>query len=173
MDLVTIVNLDIKWVRIMSDKSEKLEKIINEQIEVEKQTLTELLEAEETAAETAVKLLYMEMRLDTWKHIKFLEGVRDLITKVPCSDWSEKVQRYVDRVKVERKLREIQSRESRMSELLTQALGVIEDPFATLLLTHLKEDEDRHVEDLEQMCRIIQTLPLQKPGTRLGSEDKC
>ncbi len=157
----------------MKEKNETLLRIIDEQIAVERDTLKELIEAEESAGETAVQLIYLEMRLDTWKHIKFLEGVKDLLQSTPCDEWSAKVQRYVDRVKLERKLKSLRERENSMANLLDQALEVVDDPIAKVMLLHLRDDENRHVEDLEEMIKIVQAMPLQPKKPEVGSKTVC
>jgi hypothetical protein len=57
--------------------------IFKQQIEVENKTLEKLVKLEEEAKETAVRLAFMDLRLDTWKHVKFLEGMIELISSSP------------------------------------------------------------------------------------------
>ena len=160
MDAVTVPNT-------------KLVEILSDQIAVEEQTLTDLQKAEDRASETAVKLVFMEMRLDTWKHKKFLEGMIEMINSTPCDRWSAKVQRYIDRVKLSRELTEFMSQESKMIELLDQALEEMTDPLGKLLLQHLRHDEERHHSDLEDITRLIQLQPLQSVKGETGADIVC
>ncbi len=153
--------------------NDKLLAILEKQIEVEKRTLDMLSEAEESCSETAVRLVCMELRLDTWKHVKFLEGMTEMLTTAPCDTWSAKVQRYVDRVKLERMINNLVQEEDLMADLYGEALAEIKDPIAELLLLHLKDTEERHSQDLKKIIRIIQTAPLQSVKAEKGSDIVC
>jgi hypothetical protein len=115
----------------------------------------------------------MELRLDTWKHVKFLEGMIEMLTTAPCDTWSAKIQRYVDRVKLERMIDSLVQEEDMMAELYGEALAEINDPIAELLLLHLKETEERHSQDLKKIVRIIQTAPLQSVKAEKGNDIVC
>ncbi len=157
----------------MNEDDRELVRLLEEQIALEKKTLVEISDAEQGAQDTPVRLLYLELRLDTWKHIKFLESIVEMVRETPCDSWSAKIDRYIDRVKLERRLRQLKESEGGMFDLVTRVLRRTDDPVATLLLTHLRDDEERHVADLDEMCRMIQGLPLQpRPGT-LGRTESC
>ncbi len=153
--------------------NDKLLAILNRQIEIEKRTLNTLIKAEESFRETAVRLVCMELRLDTWKHVKFLEGMIEMLTTAPCDTWSAKIQRYVDRVKLERMIDSLVQEEDMMADLYGEALAEIQDPIAELLLLHLKDTEERHSQDLKEIMRIIRTAPLQSVKAEKGSDIVC
>ncbi|TFG09164.1 hypothetical protein EU538_05860 [Candidatus Thorarchaeota archaeon] len=146
---------------------------LRNQISIENEALEELAELENQAAETAVRLVYLDLRLDTWKHIKFLEGVIDALTVTPCDEWSAKVQRYVDRVKMERKMRSLMSKETSMAKLASEAAEHMDDPIGRFLLEHLAEDEKRHEENLENVISIVKQLPLQSKKGEKGTDIVC
>jgi len=152
---------------------EQIMDIFKEQIEVEKRTLDKLVKLEEEARETAVRLVFMDLRLDTWKHIKFLEGMIELLSTTPCDEWSAKVARYSGRVKLERELRNLVKDEKQMINLLDKAMKKIDDPVAILLLQHLKEEEDSHNEDLEKLVTLIKQTPLQTKKGEKGTDIVC
>ena len=56
----------------MSQTDIEVIEIFKNQIEIEQKTLDRLVKLEDDAKETAVRLAFMDLRLDTWKHIKFL-----------------------------------------------------------------------------------------------------
>ena len=151
----------------------RLMEILREQIEVEKETFIELEKAEASAQEAAVRLVFMEMRLDTMKHQKFLEGLLEMMTETPCDRWSAKVQRYVDRVKLTRQLESFISQEAKMLRLLEQAIEEMEDSLGTLLLQHLKEDEEKHHFSLQEINRLVQKQPLQSVKGKTGADIVC
>jgi bacterioferritin (cytochrome b1) len=159
-------------IRVTTKESEVID-IFKNQIEVEKTTLDKLVKLEEDAKETAVRLAFMDLRLDTWKHIKFLEGMIELLTTTPCDEWSAKVGRYAGRVKLERELKNLKSDEGEMVKLLEKAMGKVEDPIATLLLEHMKHEEKTHMDDLEQLVKLIQTTPLQSKKGEKGTDIVC
>ncbi len=157
----------------MSTVDLELIETLQKQIEVEKDTLIRLSIAEEEVSETAVKLVFMELRLDSWKHQKFLEGIVEMLQETPCDTWSAKVQRYIDRVKLDKTLDELISAESKMFNLAEKALTSTKDPVAQFLLNHLKHDEQHHKKELEGLITLIQTSPLQsKKGTK-GTDIVC
>jgi bacterioferritin (cytochrome b1) len=156
-----------------TSKDQELIEILNSQIEVEKSTLKEIDELEETVTEPNVRLVLMSMHLDTWKHQKFLEGVVKIINKIPCDLWSEKVQRYVDRIKFERKVNALMDREASMIDYLGKAINLMSDPIGIMLLEHLRNDEERQNENLKKLIRIIQQAPLQPKKGVKGSDIEC
>jgi hypothetical protein len=162
-------------VKEMATTSKDLEliDILESQIDVEKSTLKEIAELEDEVTEASVRLVLMSMRLDTWKHQKFLEGVVQALKETPCDLWSEKVQRYVDRVKLDRKVKELVNQEASMIDYLGKAINLMSDPVGRMLLEHLRDDEVRHEEDLKEMIRKINQSPLQPKKGEKGSDIKC
>jgi rubrerythrin len=158
---------------VTTSKDLELIEILEKQIEVEKTTLIELSELEEKISEPSVRLVLMSMRLDTWKHQKFLEGVVQILNETPCDLWSEKVQRYVDRIKLERKIDSLMDQEASMIDYLGQAISLMSDSVGVMLLEHLRDDEKRHNEDLKKLIRIIQQSPLQSKKGEKGSDIEC
>jgi rubrerythrin len=157
----------------MSSVDSKLVGLLQKQIEVEKRTLEMIAKVEEEVSETAVKLVFMELRLDSWKHQKFLEGILEMMNDTPCDEWSAKVQRYIDRVKLQKTLEALVVEEREMEQLAAESLRNTDDPVAKFLLQHLKEDETHHREQLEDLIRLIQSAPLQSKKAEKGSDIVC
>jgi len=157
----------------VSQTDDEIIEIFRNQIEIEHKTLNKLVRLEEDAKETAVRLAFMDLRLDTWKHVKFLEGMIELLSTAPCDDWSAKVARYAGRVKLERELDSLQADEDDMIQLLTKALHRVDDPIATLLLEHMRKEEQHHLDDLEKLVKLIQTAPLQSKKGEKGTDIVC
>ena len=157
----------------MSTADLDLIEILQKQIEIEKDTLNKLSIAEEEVSETAVKLVFMELRLDSWKHQKFLEGIIEMLKETPCDAWSAKVQRYIDRVKLDKTLHDLVKAESEMFALAEKALKSTDDPVAQYLLNHLKHDEQHHKKELENLITLIQTSPLQAKKGQKGTDIVC
>ncbi|MFX1367845.1 MAG: hypothetical protein ACFFAY_04530 [Promethearchaeota archaeon] len=157
----------------MTTKDAKLIELLREQIEVEKRALETLAKAEDAAEETAVKLVFMQMRLDTWKHQKFLEGMIDMLTRTPCDEWSAKVSRYTGRIQLERYFKNLMKDEGEMVELASKALGFTEDPLAQHLLLHLKDEEEKHTKALEKMITLVKQSPLQSRKAEKGTDIVC
>ena len=157
----------------MSQADSEVIDIFKNHIEVEQKTLNRLVRLEEEAKETAVRLAFMDLRLDTWKHIKFLEGMIELLSTTPCDEWSAKVGRYAGRVKLERELIILRKEEDQMVELLDKAINKLDDPIAKLLLQHMKEEEESHSTDLAKLVKLIQQAPLQSKKGEKGSDIVC
>lgn len=158
---------------ITADNSQELIEILKNQIEVEKSTLKEIDELQQTFTEPNVRLVLMSMRLDTLRHQNFLDEMVKILNEVPCDLWSAKVQRYVDRVKFERKVKALMDREASMIDYLGKAIDLMSDPTGTMLLEHLKTDEERQNENLKKLIRIIQQAPLQPKKGEKGSDIEC
>ncbi|MFW9847923.1 MAG: hypothetical protein ACFFF4_02220 [Candidatus Thorarchaeota archaeon] len=157
----------------MSSPDSKLIETLQKQIEVEERTLNKLAKIEDEISETAVKLVFMELRLDSWKHQKFLEGILDILKDTPCDEWSAKVQRYIDRVKLQKTIESLVEEEQEMEELAATALKATTDPVAQFLLDHLRKDERNHREELEELIRLIKTSPLQTKKGEKGTDIVC
>ena len=157
----------------MSGTEAEIIAIMKNQIEVEQDALNRLVKLEEDAKETVVRLAFMELRLDTWKHIKFLEGMIEHLTTTPCDEWTAKVGRYTGRVKLERDIDLLISDESKMVKLLDKALAKIEDPIALLLMENLKDEENSHLEYLSRWVKVIQQSPLQSKKGEKGTDIVC
>jgi bacterioferritin (cytochrome b1) len=157
----------------VSQTDRQVIEIFESQIKVEQRALDKLVKLEEDAKETAVRLAFMDLRLDTWKHIKFLEGMIELLTTTPCDEWSAKVGRYAGRVKLERELEILRKDEDKMIELLNKAIDKVGDPIATLLLNHLKDEEKSHSVDLQKLVKLIKQAPLQSKKGEKGSDIVC
>ena len=147
--------------------------VLDEQIQLEQDTLEKLVKLEDDSKETAVRLTFLDLRLDTWKHIKFLEGMKELLTTTPCDEWSAKVGRYTGRVKLERELIYLANEEDKMISLLEKALDKVSDPIARLLLEHMKDEESSHSKDLTQLVKLIQMSPLQSKKGEKGTDIVC
>ena len=157
----------------MSQTDSEVIEIFKNHIEIEQKTLNRLVKLEEDAKETAVRLAFMDLRLDTWKHIKFLEGMIELLSTTPCDEWSAKVGRYAGRVKLERELIMLRKEEDEMVELLDMAINKLDDPIAKLLLQHMKDEEESHSTDLAKLVKLIQQAPLQSKKGEKGSDIVC
>ncbi|MHA2021383.1 MAG: hypothetical protein ACW96N_06685 [Candidatus Thorarchaeota archaeon] len=157
----------------MTEADEKLIGLMKQQIEVEKRNLNALAEAENEARETAVRLALMNMRLDTWKHQKFLEGMIEMLTTTPCDEWSAKVGRYAGRVKLERDLEEFLNDENDMIKLAGEALDLVNDPLAAFLLEKLREEEERRYGEIEELVKLIKQAPLQSKKGEKGTDVVC
>ncbi|MFW9768466.1 MAG: hypothetical protein ACFFF9_10995 [Candidatus Thorarchaeota archaeon] len=157
----------------MSGIDAEILSILDEQIEVEQRALEKLARLEDDSQEAVVRLVFLDLRLDTWKHIKFLESMKEMITAVPCDEWSAKVGRYTGRVKLDRELESLAKDEKKMIELLDRALEKMKDPVARLLIEHMKDEENSHNKDLIELSRLIQMVPLQSKKGQKGTDIVC
>ncbi len=147
--------------------------ILDEQILIEQDALDNLVKLEDDSKETAVRLAFLDLRLDTWKHIKFLEGMKEILYTTPCDEWSAKVGRYTGRIRLERELSSLVIEEKKMVSLLEKALDKVSDPIARLFLEHMKDEESNHSKDLLQLVKIIQMSPLQSKKGEKGTDIIC
>ncbi|MBD3157384.1 MAG: hypothetical protein GF309_01225 [Candidatus Lokiarchaeota archaeon] len=152
---------------------QKLMDVLQNQIDVESSTLEQLSEYEGESRQAVVRLVLLFMRLDTWKHQQFLEGVIDLLNEAPCDTWSAKVDRYTERIQLERRLESLLEQEKQMSDYLGQAIEEMDNPVARKLLSHLREDEMRHQKDIKELVSLVKQYPLQPKKGEKGSDIIC
>ncbi|NHJ15230.1 MAG: hypothetical protein EAX95_16230 [Candidatus Thorarchaeota archaeon] len=157
----------------MTNKDEQIIELLQKQIEVEKNALLTISKAEEEAKETAVKLVFMQMRLDTWKHQKFLEGMIEILTHTPCDEWSAKVSRYTGRVQLERYFEKLQEQEKMMGDITSEVLKLTKDPLARHLLIHLRDEENKHERELKEIISLVKQTPLQSKKAEKGTDIVC
>ncbi|MFW9834819.1 MAG: hypothetical protein ACFFEK_12545 [Candidatus Thorarchaeota archaeon] len=157
----------------MSESEIEVIEIMRDQIKVEQEALDRLVKLEEASKETAVRLAFMQLRLDTWKHIKFLEGMIEYMTTTPCDEWSAKVGRYAGRIKLEREIDSLITSENDMVKYLNQALEKINDPIPQFLLGNLRKEEEGHQKNLAEWVRIIKQAPLQSKKGQKGTDIVC
>lgn len=157
----------------MSGLEAELIALMKEQIEVEQETLNRLVKLEEGSSEPAVRLTFMELRLDTWKHIKFLEGMIEHLTTTPCDEWSEKIGRYANRIKLEREIRDLIDDENKMLSLLNSSLKKTNDAVIQLMVEHLKDEENNHLKYLSKWAKFVQQTPLQSKRGKKGTDIVC
>ncbi|NHI87898.1 MAG: hypothetical protein EAX87_00160 [Candidatus Thorarchaeota archaeon] len=157
----------------MSGSEAEIIALMKEQVEVEQATLNRLVKLEEDSSEPAVRLAFMELRLDTWKHIKFLEGMIEHLTATPCDEWSAKVARYANRIKLERQIRELIDDENEMRSLLNSSLKKTNDPVVQLLVEHLRDEENNHLKYLSKWAKFVQQAPLQSKKGKKATDIVC
>ena len=157
----------------MSGSESEIIKVMKDQIEVEQTTLNRLVKFEEDSSEPAVRLVFMELRLDTWKHIKFLEGMIEHLTTTPCDEWSAKVSRYANRIKLEKEIHYLIDEEDEMLSLLNASLKKTNDPVVQLLMEHLKDEEANHLKYLSKWVKFVQQAPLQSKKGKKGTDIVC
>lgn len=157
----------------MSGSEAEIIAVMKEQIEVEQATLNRLVKLEEDSTEPAVRLTFMELRLDTWKHIKFLEGMIEHLITTPCDEWSEKVGRYANRIKLEREIRDLIDDENKMLSLLNSSLKKTNDSVIQLMIEHLKDEESDHLKYLSKWAKFVQKTPLQSKRGKKGTDIVC
>jgi len=157
----------------MSGSEAEIIAVMQEQIQVERDTLNRLVKLEEDSKETVVRLAFMELRLDTWKHIKFLEGMIEHLTTTPCDEWSAKVGRYAGRVRLEREINSLAKYENEMVNLLDKTIDKIKDPIPYLLMENLRKEEKNHLDYLSKWVKLIQQAPLQAKKGEKGTDIVC
>jgi len=157
----------------VSTKDSEIIALLDEQIQIEQETLEKIVKLEDESKETPVRLTFLILRLDTWKHVKFLEGMKEMLSSIPCDEWSAKVGRYTGRFKLERELSSLAIEQDKMVSLLKKTLDNVSDPITRLLLEHIKNEESNHSKGLGQLVKLIQLSPLQSIKGEKGTDIVC
>ena len=125
-------------------QKEELTKLIERQLEIEKQVANSVYKQLEMVDSAASKLLLTEMKYDARKHASILEGILEYMTESDTLLWDTKISSYVDRQVLKKELQKHIDIEKHTLNLAKEQITKTNDEGIKLLLTHIAEDEDRH-----------------------------
>jgi rubrerythrin len=132
-----------------------LVKLIEEQIEIEKESVATFAETERRVGTGIAKLLLREMRMDSQKHASILEGVLERLKEHPSPDssWQKAFAGFVDPLVVKREIKKHKDLAKSMQAHLAREMSKTKDETILALLTHLAQDERRHNEILDTIAK--------------------
>ena len=125
----------------------ELEKLLRDQMALEKRTAEVLSSTAQKAKNSVVKLFIDRLVLDSMKHADMLQALIDLnagtlVTVVDKEDMKTSLEKHVEE-------------EEEMLKRLEKILERVEDPKAKSLLKQIAEDERRHHRILDEVTRIV------------------
>jgi len=125
----------------------ELEKLLRDQMELEKSTAEILSSTVQNTRNSIVRLFLDRLVLDSLKHADMLQALIDLsagalVTVVDKEDMKTSLEKHVQQ-------------EKKMLSRLEEILKRVGDPKAKSLLKQIAEDERRHHKILEEVTRIV------------------
>jgi len=125
----------------------ELEKLLKDQMALEKRTAEVLSSTAQKAKNSVVRLFIDRLVLDSLKHADMLQALIDLnagtlVTVVDKEDMKTSLEKHVEQ-------------EKDMLNRLEKILERVEDPKAKSLLKQIAEDERRHHRILDEVTRIV------------------
>jgi len=125
----------------------ELEKLLRDQMALEKKTAEVLSSTAQKAKNSVVKLFIDRLVLDSLKHADMLQALIDLnagtlVTVLDKEDMKTSLEKHVEQ-------------EKEMLNRLERILEKVEDPKAKSLLKQIAEDERRHHRILDEVTRIV------------------
>jgi len=125
----------------------ELEKLLRDQMALEKSTAEVLSSTVQRTKNSVVKLFLDRLVLDSLKHADMLQALIDLnagtlVTVVDKEDMKTSLEKHVEQ-------------ETKMLNRLEEILERAEDPKVKSLLKQIAEDERRHHRILEEVTRIV------------------
>jgi len=125
----------------------ELEKLLRDQMALEKSTAEVLSSTVQRTKNSVVKLFLDRLVLDSLKHADMLQALIDLnagtlVTVVDKEDMRTSLEKHVEQ-------------EMKMLNRLEEILERAEDPKVKSLLKQIAEDERRHHRILEEVTRIV------------------
>lgn len=125
----------------------ELEKLLTDQMALEKNTAEALSSTVQRTKNSIVKLFLDRLVLDSLKHADMLQALIDLnagtlVTVVDREDMKTSLEKHVEQ-------------EKNMLDRLEGILERVEDPKAKSLLRQIAQDERRHHKILEEVTRIV------------------
>ena len=129
---------------------ENLIKMFERQIEVEEKAIKAYEDAMEKIGNFAFRLVFEELLMDSRKHKRIFEVLKQNLT-LPPSEWelavSQRIGEYVSPIELEKHIK----LEEGMIELLKKEVKTVEDETTRRLLEHVLEDENRHHSVLKKL----------------------
>ncbi|MCJ7507091.1 hypothetical protein MUP05_11610 [Candidatus Bathyarchaeota archaeon] len=125
----------------------ELEKLLRDQMVLEKKTAEVLSSTVQKAKNSVVRLFLNRLVLDSLKHADMLQALIDLnagtiVTMVDKEEMKDSLERHV-----------VQEKE--MLDRLERILEKMEDPKGKSLLKQIAEDEKRHHRILDEVTKIV------------------
>lgn len=134
---------------------EDLVKLIEEQIGIEKESVTTFAETEQRVGTGIAKLLLREMRMDSQKHASILEEVLETLRGHPSpnSSLEKTFAGFIDPLVVKREIEKHKGLTKSMQAHLAREISKTKDETILALLGHLAQDERRHNEILDTIAK--------------------
>ena len=134
---------------------EDLVKLIEEQIGIEKESVTLFAGTEQRVGTGIAKLLLREMRMDSQKHASILEEVLETLKGHPSpnSSWQKASDRFIDPLVVKREIEKHKDLTKSMQAHLAREMSKTKDETILALLGHLAQDERRHNDILDAIAK--------------------
>jgi len=134
---------------------EELIDLIQEQIQIEKESVARLSETEQKVGTGAAKLLLVEMRCDSQKHASVLEAVVEALKDNQSSKppWQRAFSGFVDPIIVKREIEDHKALSKSMATHIEKEIAKTDDDGVRTLLQHLREDERRHNEIFDMIVQ--------------------
>ena len=129
--------------------------LIQEQIQIEKESVARLSETEQKVGTGAAKLLLVEMRCDSQKHASVLEAVVEALGDNQSSKplWQRAFSGFADPIIVKREIENHKALSRSMAAHIEKEMGKTDDEGVRTLLQHLSQDEKRHNEILDMIVQ--------------------
>ncbi|MFW9794221.1 MAG: ferritin family protein, partial [Candidatus Thorarchaeota archaeon] len=125
------------------------------QIKIEEKAIKAYEDAMEMISNFAFKLVFEELLMDSRKHKKIFEVLKENLT-LPPSDWdlavSQKIGEYVSPIELEKHIK----LEEGMIEVLKKQTKTVKDSTIRRLLEHVLEDENRHHSVLKKLIKQLE-----------------
>jgi rubrerythrin len=137
-------------------KESKLMNLIRQQIDVENEHIKNLVDLRKEVGNAATRLLLLEMRLDSEKHVSMLNEMLEILEGIPTNTslWDLELEEYIDgvsRTRSEKEFREYVTKENSVLENLKEELKHSEDEGIKILFQNIDEDE-------KKQNRIVKTI---------------
>jgi rubrerythrin len=133
---------------------DKLVKLFEAQIEIEEKAIKAYEDAMEMISNFAFKLVFEELLMDSRKHKRIFEVLKQNLA-LPPSDWdlavSQKIGEYVSPNELEKHIK----LEEGMIDVLKKQTKTVEDETIRRLLEHVLEDENRHHSVLKKLIKQL------------------
>jgi len=129
-------------------KENKLTNLIRQQIDVENEHIKNLVDLRKEVGNAATRLLLLEMRLDSEKHVSMLNEMLEILEGIPTNTslWDLELEEYIDgvsRTRSEKEFREYVTKENSVLENLREELKHSEDEGIKILFQNIDEDEKK------------------------------
>jgi rubrerythrin len=138
-------------------KENRLVTLIRQQINVEKEHVENLVDLRKKVGNAAARLLLLEMRLDSEKHVSILNEMLEILKEIPLDTtlWDHELEEYIGEAIVEKEFKENVTKENSALEHLKEELKHSKDESIKLLFQNIDEDEKKQNRTLKTMVENL------------------
>lgn len=132
--------------------------MLEKQVSLETKNAESLKESIEMADNLMARTVMEIVKMDSEKHATLFEGLAAALREKPQEIWTYRIEKYVDRMLLFKRLEEHIEREEEMMKWLQEEMGMTEDEGLKAILEYVLDDENKHHKMLSEVVEKLRTI---------------